>query len=385
MAGNSLQFFKEKVNLLEKKLDVSQRLIRAIELVNSTLDLSTILEMLMTLANQLINTEASSILLMDEEKGQLYFAAATGIKKEEIKKVYLNKGEGIAGWVAGHGKPLHIADVSKDERFTKKVDQTLGFITRSILAVPLKIEDKLIGVAEVVNKKDGREFNPEDIELLELLSTAGALAIQKARLYQDLSDLFISAVRAIADAIEAKDPYTRGHCERMRRFSLIIAEGLNLPEKEKKDLELAALLHDVGKIGVPETILLKDGKPTAEEWNILRKHPIIGVEILKEIKQLHSVLPGVKHHHERYDGKGYPDGLSGENIPLIARIIAVTDSYDAMTSNRPYRKGLPEATAQEELLRLKGQQFDPQCVDAFLNKQEKISPVNQLNENSSTS
>lgn len=371
MDSDNLQFFKEKINLLEKKLDASQRLIRAIELVNSTLDLSTILEMLMTLANQLINTEASSILLMDEEKGQLYFAAATGIKKEEIKKVYLDKGEGIAGWVAEHGEPLHIADVSKDERFTKKVDQILGFITRSILAVPLKIEDKLIGVAEVVNKKDGREFSPEDIELLESLSTAGALAIQKARLYQDLSDLFISAVRAIADAIEAKDPYTRGHCERMRRFSLIIAEGLNLPEKEKKDLELSALLHDVGKIGIPETILLKDGKPTPDEWNIIKKHPIIGVEILKEIKQLHSVLPGVKYHHERYDGKGYPNGLTGENIPLIARILAVTDSYDAMTSNRPYRKALPEAIAQEELLRLKGQQFDPQCVDIFLEKYVK--------------
>lgn len=376
MASDSLQFLKEKINLLEKKLDVSQQLIQAVGLVNSTLDLSTILDMLMTLANQLIDTEASSILLMDEEKGQLYFAAATGIKKEEIKKVYLNKGEGIAGWVAEHGEPLHVAEVSKDERFAKKVDQILGFITRSILAVPLKIEDKLIGVTEVVNKKGGREFSPEDIKLLELLSTAGALAIQKARLYQDLSDLFISAVRAIADAIEAKDPYTRGHCERMRRFSLIIAEGLNLPEKEKKDLELAALLHDVGKIGVPETILLKDGKPTADEWEIIRKHPIIGVEILKEIKQLHSVLPGVKYHHERYDGKGYPDGLAGENIPLIARILAVTDSYDAMTSNRPYRKALPEAIAQEELLRLKGQQFDPQCVDIFLSNLVKSNGTN---------
>ncbi len=361
----------DDLKVLQEKLNCRERLIRALELVNTTLDLNTVLEMLMTLANQLIDTEASSILLMDEEKGQLYFASATGTKKDEIKKIYLAKGEGIAGWVAQHGQLLHIADVSKDERFSKKVDQTLGFNTRSVLAVPLKIEDKLIGVAEVVNKKTEREFTSEDIELLQTLSTTGALAIQKARLYQDLNELFISAVRAIADAIEAKDPYTRGHCERMRRFSLIIAEGLNLSEKEKKDLELSALLHDLGKIGVPDTILLKNDKPTPEEWEILKKHPVIGEEILKEIKQLKNVLPGVRHHHERYDGKGYPDRIAGENIPLMARILAVADSYDAMTSDRPYRKGLATDIAEQELIRLKGQQFDPQCIDAFLKKHIK--------------
>ncbi len=356
------------LKILKEKLDSRERLIRALELVNTTLDLNTLLEMLMTLANQLIDTEASSILLMDEEKGQLYFASATGIKKDEIKTIYLAKGEGIAGWVAEHGQPLLIADVSKDKRFSKKADQALGFRTRSLLAVPLKIEDKLIGVAEVVNKKTKREFTAEDTELLQTLTTTGALAIQKARLYQDLSELFISAVRAIADAIEAKDLYTRGHCERMRRFSLVIAEELNLSEKEKRNVELSALLHDVGKIGVPEVILLKDGKLTAEEFAEIKKHPVIGAEILGEIKQLKEVIPGVKYHHERYDGKGYPEGLSGENIPLIARIIAVTDAYDAMTSDRPYRKGLAKEIADKELVRLKGQQFDPQCVDAFLSK-----------------
>jgi len=362
---------QQKISLLQEKLNIRERLIRALELVNTTLDLNPVLEMLMTLANQLIDTEASSILLMDEEKGQLYFAAATGIKKDEIKKIYLAKGEGIAGWVAEHGEPLHITDVSKDERFSKKVDQTLGFNTHSVLAVPLKIEDKLIGVAEVVNKKEGREFTFEDIELLQTLSTTGALAIQKARLYQDLSDLFISAVRAIADAIEAKDPYTRGHCERMRRYSLIIAEELNLSKNEKKNVELSALLHDVGKIGIPERILLKDGKLTAEEFEEIKKHPVIGAEILGEIKQLKEVIPGVKFHHERYDGKGYPEGLGGENIPLIARIMVVTDAYDAMTSDRPYRKALKKEIAQKELFRLRGQQFDPQCVDAFLRGAKK--------------
>lgn len=361
----------ERIDYLEEKLNISERLIRALESVNTPFDLDTILEMLMTLANQLINTDASSILLMDEEKGQLYFAAATGIKKNEIKKIYLKKGEGIAGWVAENGKPLHIPDVSKDKLFSKKVDQMTGFTTHSVLAVPLKIEDKVIGVTEVVNKKKNKHFSSEDIELLEILSTAGALAIQKARLYQDLNELFISAVRAIADAIEAKDPYTRGHCERMRRFSLIIAEGLNLSEKEKKDLELSALLHDLGKIGVPDTILLKNDKPTPEEWEILKKHPVIGEEILKEIKQLKNVLPGVRYHHERYDGKGYPDGIAGENIPLMARILAVADSYDAMTSDRPYRKGLATDIAEQELIRLKGQQFDPQCIDIFLQRTQK--------------
>lgn len=370
MEEGGAKVLEQRVRILEEKLNTNQRLIHAIEIVNSTLDLSTVLEMLMTLANQLIDTEASSILLMDEEKGQLYFAAATGIKKEEIKRIYLEKGEGIAGWVAKHGEPLLISDAQKDERFSKKTDHLLGFTTRSVLAVPLKIENKIIGVAEVVNKKGGQGFSFEDVELLGVLSTTGALAIQKARLYQDLSDLFISAVRSIADTIEAKDPYTRGHCERMQGFALLIAKELNLSEEEKRNVELAALLHDVGKIGVPEKILLKEGKLDEEEWKVMKKHPLIGVEILREIKQLREVIPGVQYHHERYDGKGYPEGLSGEGIPLIARIIAIADSYDAMTSDRPYRKGLTQEVADNELVRLKGLQFCSRCVEAFLRGQQ---------------
>ncbi len=366
MNQKELQVLQEKIGTLQTKLNISQRLIHAIGLVNSTLDLSTVLDMLMSLACQLVNAEASSILLLDEEKGQLYFAAATGKKKEEVRKIYLDRGEGIAGWVAEHGQPMFVPDVSKDARFSSKVDKLSGFKTQSILAVPLKIENKLIGVAEVVNKKDSGNFGPDDLELLQTLSTTGALAIQKAHLYQDLNDLFIGTVRAIADAVEAKDPYTRGHCERMRKFSLVIAEGLNLTEKEMKDIELAALLHDVGKIGVPEKILLKESKLTDEEWQTIKKHPVIGAEILSGIKQLHSALPGVRYHHERYDGKGYPEGLNAEKIPLVARILAVTDAYDAMTSTRPYREACPEEKANQELIRLKGIQFDPKCVDIFL-------------------
>jgi HD-GYP domain-containing protein (c-di-GMP phosphodiesterase class II) len=192
------------------------------------------------------------------------------------------------------------------------------------------------------------------------------MAINKAKLYKDLNDLFLSTIKAIANAIEAKDPYTRGHSDRIRTFSLLIAKELGLQEQEIKDLEIAALLHDVGKIGVPEALLRKRSALTPEENEEMMKHPVIGADILFSIKQLQSAIPGIRHHQERYDGKGYPDGLSGEDIPLLARIIAVADTFDAMTSDRPYRKALQDQEALKELEHCSGVQFDEKCVRAFI-------------------
>jgi len=224
----------------------------------------------------------------------------------------------------------------------------------------------VIGVAEAINKKKGGSFSVNDERLLGTFASAGAMAIQKAQLFEDLNDLFIATVRAMADAIEAKDPYTRGHSERIRRFSLMIAERMKLTESDKSMLGLSALLHDVGKIGVPEAILLKEGKLTDAEWVWMRRHPSIGADMLSHIKQLKGAIGGIRHHQERWDGKGYPDGIAGKEIPLFGRIICVADAFDAMTSNRPYRKSLSVEDALEELKRCSSTQFDPECVQAFI-------------------
>lgn len=190
----------------------------------------------------------------------------------------------------------------------------------------------------------------------------------------ELKKMFLSSVQTHAHTIEAKDPYTKGHCNRVEIYSQIIAMELNMTEEERYELQIACLLHDIGKIGVSERILSKPSRLTDEEMDQMKLHPVIGGEIVKDLYGF-NIAPIIKHHHERYDGKGYPEGLLGDNIPLGARIIAVADTFDAMTSDRPYRKSLDREIAINELIVFKGKQFDPKMVDAFLNKPEKIEKL----------
>ncbi len=241
----------------------------------------------------------------------------------------------------------------------------------------MTIEGEIIGVVEAVNKKGGGAFDAHDCELLTAVASAAATAVHKARLYRDLDQLFFATIQALANAIEAKDEYTRGHSERIREFSTAIAGEMGITERELRDLTIAALLHDVGKIGVPEAVLRKEGKLTDDEYARVKRHPDIGADMLGSITQLAGAIPGIRFHQERYDGKGYPSGIAGTAIPLFARIIAVADTFDAMTSDRPYRKGLPEETALGELERGAGVQFDPACVEAMARAYEKGRIVGQ--------
>ena len=227
------------------------------------------------------------------------------------------------------------------------------------------------GVIEVVNKRSGRPFTDNDCALLSTLATYAAASIHKTYLYADLENLFLSTITALANAIEAKDPCTRGHSERIRNLSLLIADELNMSKHQKKNLEIAALLHDIGKIGVPEHILGKQSELTDKEYEEIKKHPEIGARMLSSIAQLTEVLPGVRCHQERFDGKGYPLGLKGKEIPLFARIISVADTFDAMTSDRPYRKALSYGEALREIGRQAGVQFDRSCALAFLRGYKK--------------
>ena len=376
--------YEEKIQKLTREVYEQGLLLRSQEMINSTIHLDTLIDYLMGLAKKITDSEAASAILLEGDK--MYFASASGTKGSEIKKVYLDINEGIAGWVLKHGEAVLIEDVTKDRRFSSRADVISGFETRSILAVPLDVDEKIIGVVEAVNKKNGKEFDDNDIRLLNSLATSAAMAISKAQHYKDLNELFLSTIKAIANAIEAKDPYTRGHSERIRNFSLVIARELGIDENQIKDLEISALLHDVGKIGVSEAVLRKHGSLTEQENEEMMRHPVIGAEILSSIKQLAGAIPGVKYHQERFDGNGYPYGLKGEYIPLAARIIAVADTFDAMTSNRPYRDALNEEDALRELERGSGVQFDGKCVRAFIlgyNKKLIKSQKKELKEGNS--
>ncbi|MCJ7646350.1 GAF domain-containing protein [bacterium] len=352
-------------NEIERKVVKLDNLLKATEAIASTLQLDPLLDTIMELGMKIMDAEGCSVLLIDEKEKKLQFVAASGAKKEEIKKLSLDIGEGVAGWVVQNDRPLLIEDVSKDARFSKRVDEVLRQETKSLICVPLKDKNRIIGVMEVINKRGNRTFTEGDMALFKPLSAQAAVAIERARLYEDLEDMYISTVKSLAAAIDAKDPYTRGHSERVTRFSLLIARELGLDEKIQKNVQLCALLHDVGKIGVPISVLRKKEKLTDEDWKEIRRHSVLGAEIISPIRQLKELIPNIRNHHERYDGKGYPDNLKGEGIPLIARILAVADTFDALTSERPYRNGLSDKAALEEIEVCKGTQLDPACADAF--------------------
>lgn len=245
----------------------------------------------------------------------------------------------------------------------------------SALCVPSFFRDNLLGILLLGKKEDSSRFKKDELGFFAALASDVAMAIRNAQLFKELQEeldkrrsLFMHTTIALAAAVDAKDHYTHGHISRVTSYSQVIAKKLkereNLDEKFMENLEIASLLHDIGKIGTPERVLNKTDTLTVGERNIVQKHPVDGVTILQAIKELEDALPGVKHHHERYDGSGYPDGLKGKEIPLIAAIIAVADTYDAMTTDRPYRKALSREAANSELLRCCGTQLDPDIVKA---------------------
>ncbi|HUG93266.1 MAG TPA: HD-GYP domain-containing protein [Planctomycetaceae bacterium] len=186
-------------------------------------------------------------------------------------------------------------------------------------------------------------------------------------------ELILGFVRTLVNTIDAKDHYTRGHSERVARIARRLGQELGLPEVDLRDLEQAGLLHDIGKIGINDRVLQKDGALTPDEFRHVQQHPMIGYTILEGLKSLRPVLPGVRNHHESYNGRGYPDGLAGDDIPLMARILAVADAFDAMKSDRPYRVGMPLEQVEEILRRGAGRQWDPQVIEAYFAARDEIA------------
>ncbi|MFH1678747.1 MAG: HD-GYP domain-containing protein, partial [Candidatus Omnitrophota bacterium] len=249
----------------------------------------------------------------------------------------------------------------------------------AVACVPSFFQDDLLGILFLGKKKNGKKFHRKELDFFVALSSDVAMAIYNARLFKQLQnelykrqELFIHTTIALAAAIEAKDRYTHGHTNRVTNLSLEIGKRLieikAAPSEDKflEHLQIAALLHDIGKIGIAESILNKNGPLTDEERKTMEQHPIIGASILQPINELEAAIKGVKYHHERYDGKGYPEGLKNNHIPLIAAIIAVADTFDAIITNRPYRGAMDKEKAMSEIQRLSGQQFNPEVVCVFL-------------------
>ncbi len=252
-------------------------------------------------------------------------------------------------------------------------------IFESVACISSYFRNDLLGLLLLGTKRNKKDFTTDELTFFSALASDVAMAIRNAQLFTNLEDelnkkhrLFLHTTIALAAAIDAKDHYTHGHTARVTSLSLRLAQKLGQILKKEfapnflEHLHIASLLHDIGKIGIPESILNKDGPLDPDEQRKMREHTILGTTILQPIRELSEAIQGVKYHHEHYDGSGYPEGLKGEQIPLVASIIAVADSFDAMTTDRPYRKGLDKDKAVEEIKRCSNTQFNPIVADAFI-------------------
>lgn len=547
-----------------KSLEESAMFSKLIDTINSSLDIETVLKKSMNCVEDFMDAEASSIFETDKDKGEIFFRLARGAKGRKAKEIRLKMGEGIVGCVIQTGKPLIIPDARKDNRFFKGVDKKTGFVTKTILCVPLKARGEVIGAVQVLNKKNNIPFCETDLALLNSFSSHIAMALKNAMLYGEIKNLNLSlerkvkertrelslllettttisstldlhqilqtlaekmvkrvastfcriffldetgkhfvvqasypirdldwhpdfgesfpfnyssifkkvastkntvvisnsrlkkitsadnerrvltgylkniksvlliplmfkdkvsgvislgesrkwerspfdtrkirlckaianqaaaaienaqlfeevitknkelketcfqSMKVLAQSIEEKDEYTREHSERIVHYAKLLVDKLDLPEEYNEHLKYAAILHDIGKIGIRGAILDKNDPLEESEYNEIKTHPEKGAKLIEGIKFLAPVRSIILYHHERWDGTGYPEGLKGEEIPIGSRIISVLDTYDAITSDRPYRRAKGRKYAISELKKFVGKQFDPKIVEAFI-------------------
>ena len=334
--------------------------------LNSSIDVPKTLRQVLDHACDLLEAENASVMLVEPDGKHLKIHIARGLPAEVIKRTRVKLGERISGRVALYGIPCHLS--GKNDK---------GDIKGASLSVPLKVDNKIIGVLNVRCKGIIKEFTKDDIDLATRLASMSAAAITNAKLHDELQQLHIESITALANSIDARDPYTRGHSERVAEYSVQIGKFLNFSAEELWQIRNAALLHDIGKIRIADKILKKPGGLTDDEYEEMKRHPVYGAGIMMPVKSFRPLITYILHHHEHYDGNGYPDRIRGDDIPLCARIISIADSFDAMTSNRPYRGCINAEIAISELVAKKGSQFDPYLVNIFLKiyREGKLTPI----------
>jgi len=354
--------------------------------LNSSLDLDHVLVTVLEELRRLIDVSRSTIWLVDPVSGELVCQEAIGISREVLNGWRLEPEQGLAWWVVRHGKSLNVPDTRSDTRHYKGIDSATGIEIRSVIGVPLIAKGSVIGVIEVVDTEPGR-FDTSYQALLEWLAASAAIAIDNARLYEhahqeirdretaekDLSSnvkklqkTLDGTIQAIALIAERRDPYTAGHQRRVADLAQAISREMGLSEDQIEGIRVSGLVHDIGKMATPGEILSKPGTLEQDEFALIKKHPQVGYDILKEIEFPWPIAKIVFQHHERMDGSGYPQGLSGEEILIEARILCVSDVVEAMASHRPYRPALGIPRALDEINRKKGELYDPEIVKACL-------------------
>ncbi len=354
-------------NLLERKILLEETITILRELnenLSSYASLNELTDDIVKTTARIFNLNTCSLLLLNSTNDTLEMYSYIGQENNITKNLNIKLGEEISGVVARYNEIKIINNLEANKRvFNLKLE---GFYRNSLASVPLSYKGKVIGVINASDKKTGKSFTDNDSEILKLISSESAIAIQNFRLFLELQENYLKTVITLAKAVDAKDPYTHMHSQNVARYSVRLAKHLGLSTQSIETIQRAGLLHDIGKIAVKDEILQKPGKLTDEEYAHIKIHSVKGAEIIKSLPFLGEASNLIRHHHERYDGKGYPDGIKGTAIELGSRIMAIADSVDAMTTDRPYRKALSIEEAKAELIKNKGTQFDPDLAEAFV-------------------
>lgn len=359
----------QNAQLLEKQTRATERqelLEKISRHLQQTLDIDTLIPRILEEVNKAINAEGQSLWLVNADGLTITCRFATGPGAESIKRVTVPLDHSIVGSTVLTRNALLIEDAQKDQRWFRGTDQQTGFVTRSLMSVPMVREGKAVGAIQAVNKQTGEFFSGDDLDLLKRIADSAALAIDNARLFTELQASYDNTLDALAAALDLRDRETEGHSRRVVEYTARLARQIHLPEDQITEIRRGALIHDIGKIGVPDAVLHKPGPLDAEERKVIERHPQAGYEMLLGIPYLQEEIKIVLGHQEKWDGTGYPYQLKGEEIPLGARLFAIADTFDALTSDRPYRKGRPYPTARQIIAEEAGKQFDPLAVDAFL-------------------
>jgi PAS domain S-box-containing protein len=340
--------------------------------ISSSLDLRLILDILLSHVLTRLQVDAAAVLLYHPETQSLHFTAGQGFRTSALQHSQIRLGKGFAGVAALERR---IVSVTEAEKLAKAFDRSLNFQDerfQAYLGVPLIAKGEVIGVLEIYQRRP-IDPSPEWMTFLETLAGQAAIAIDNIRLFNALQNTNLQLLQAYdatiegwAKALEFRDMETEGHSRRVVEMCLKLARRLGMEDQQLPDLRRGALLHDIGKMAIPDAILQKPGPLNEDEWKLMRQHPLFAFQMLKDIPFLQSALDIPYCHHEKWDGSGYPRGLKGEEIPLAARIFAVVDVWDALTSDRPYRRAWRNEQALRYLQDQKGKHFDPRVVDAFL-------------------
>ncbi len=350
---------------VHRMLAKMERLMEINITLNSTLQLNQVLDLIIAKAVEMLECEAGSILLYNKEKDRLYFSASTSADSAVLKNIPVPLSDSLAGTIFSKNIPLIVSNVEKDIRHNASVAAQINFRTHSLLGVPMRIQDRMTGVLEALNKKEGR-FTEEDVRILTAIASQPAVAIENAQLVQALQESYESTLEGWAAALDLRDKETEGHSQRVTLLAVELAREVGMSKEDLVHLRQGALLHDIGKMGIPDHILHKRGPLTDPERAIMQRHPDIAYHMLCPIAYLRPALDIPYCHHERWNGTGYPRGLKGEEIPLAARVFTIVDVWDALRSDRPYRKAWSLKRTIAYMQEQAGFIFDPELVKCFM-------------------